>query len=143
MCDLFGEFLWGKFFYLSGIISLAWVTLYRLGDPSVFSHTAPAITIPLYHNTAVSHERTGVGVPPPEPSPHVAQGAVRRAHAGGAAACCSAMGANAGAAALDLIRPAVGTGAVCYGQAGDGELDAVDGGAGHRVGCGVLWNSTG
>jgi hypothetical protein len=32
---------------------------------------------------------------------------------------------------------------VCHGQAGDGELDAVDGGGGHRVGCGVLWNSTG
>ena len=48
------------------------------------------------------------------------------------------MGANAGAAALDLVRPAVGTGAVCHGQAGDGELDAVDGGAGHRVRCGCL-----
>jgi hypothetical protein len=29
------------------------------------------------------------------------------------------------------------------GQAGDGELDAVDGGGGHRVRCGLLWNSTG
>ena len=72
-----------------------------------------------------------MGVPPPELSPHVAQGAVRRAHAGGAAACCSAMGANAGAAALDLIRPAVGAGTVRHGQAGDGELDSVDGG-GHQ-----------
>ena len=27
-----------------------------------------------------------------------------------------------------------------HGQAGDGELDAVDGGGGHRVRCGVLWN---
>ena len=81
-----------------------------------------------------------MGVPPPELSPHVAQGAVRRAHAGGAAACCSAVSANAGAAAFDLIRPAVGTGAVRHGQAGDGELDAVDGGAGHRVRCGLLWN---
>lgn len=73
---------------------------------------------------------------PPVPSLHVAQGAVGGAHAGGAAACCSAVSANAGAAAFDLIRPAVGTGAVRHGQAGDGELDAVDGGAGHgRLRC--------
>ena len=51
------------------------------------------------------------------------------------------MGANAGAAALDAIRPAIGGGTVGNGQAGDGELDAVDGGgAGHRVRCGLLWN---
>jgi len=74
-----------------------------------------------------------VGVPPPEPSPYVTQGAVGGAHPGGAAACCSAVSANAGAAAFDLVCPAVGTGTVCHGQAGDGELDAVDGGAGHRV----------
>ena len=84
----------------------------------------------------------GGGVPP-VPSLHVAQGAVGGAHAGGAAACCSAVSANAGAAALDLVCPAVGTGAMGNGQAGDGELDAVDGGGGHRVRCGLLWNSTG
>ena len=79
-------------------------------------------------------------MPPPELSLHVAQGAGGGAHAGAAAACCSAMGANAGAAALDAICPAEGSGTVCHGQAGDGELDAVDGGAGHRVRCGLLWN---
>jgi len=72
-----------------------------------------------------------VSVPPPELSLHVAQGAVRGAHAGGAAACCSAVSANAGAAALDLVRPAVGAGAMSNGQADDRELGAVDGG--HRV----------
>jgi len=51
--------------------------------------------------------------------------------------------ANAGAAALDLICPAVSTGAMGNGQAGDGELDAVDGGGGHQVRCGVLQNYTG
>jgi hypothetical protein len=50
------------------------------------------------------------------------------------------VGANAGAAALDLVRPTEGAGTVRHGQAGDGELDAVDGGGGHRVRCGVLWN---
>lgn len=80
-------------------------------------------------------------MPPPELSPHVGQGAVRGTHAGAAAACRSAMGANAGAAALDAIRPAIGGGTVGNGQAGDGELDAVNGGgAGHRVRCGLLWN---
>ena len=53
------------------------------------------------------------------------------------------MSANAGAAALDLICPAVSTGAMGNGQAGDGELDAVDGGGGHQVRCGVLQNYTG
>ena len=42
------------------------------------------------------------------------------------------MGANAGAAALDAICPTEGSGTVCHGQAGDGELDAVDGGGGHQ-----------
>jgi hypothetical protein len=51
------------------------------------------------------------------------------------------MGANAGAAALDAICPAEGSGTVCHGQAGDGELDAVDGGGGHRDAVAVvLWN---
>lgn len=45
------------------------------------------------------------------------------------------MGANAGAAALDTIRPTVGGGAMGNAQAGDLELNAVDGdGAGHRCG---------
>jgi len=81
-----------------------------------------------------------VGVPPPEPSLHVAQGAGGGAHPGGAAACCSTVGANAGAAALDAICPAEGSGTVGNGQAGDAELGAVDGGGGHRLGCGLLWN---
>ena len=50
----------------------------------VFSHTAAAITIPLYDYTAICHERIGGRVPPPELSLHVAQGAVRGAHAGAA-----------------------------------------------------------
>ena len=79
-------------------------------------------------------------MPPPELSPHVAQGAVRGTHAGGAAACCSAVSANASAAAFDPICPTEGSGTVGNGQAGDLKLDAVDGGAGHRVRCGLLWN---
>ena len=79
-----------------------------------------------------------MGVPPPALSLHVAQGAGGGAHAGGAAACCSAMGANAGAAALDAICPTEGGGAMSNGQAGDRELGAVDGGGGHRMRCGVL-----
>jgi len=44
------------------------------------------------------------------------------------------MGPNAGAAASDPIRPTVGGDAMCHGQAGDLELNAVDGEGGHEVG---------
>jgi len=46
------------------------------------------------------------------------------------------MSADSGAATLDAIRPTVGAGAMSNGQAGDLKLNAVDGGGGHRVGCG-------
>jgi len=44
------------------------------------------------------------------------------------------MGPNAGAAAPDPIRPTVRGDAMGNGQAGDLELNAVDGEGGHRVG---------
>ena len=69
----------------------------------------------------------------PVGSLYVAQGAGGGAHAGGAAASGTTVSADPGAATLDLVCPAVGTGAVRHGQAGDRELDAVDGGGGgHR-----------
>jgi len=43
------------------------------------------------------------------------------------------MGPNAGAAAPDPIRPTVGSDAMGNGQAGDLELNAVDGEGGHEV----------
>ena len=41
------------------------------------------------------------------------------------------MGADAGAAAFDAIRPAIGGSAMSDGEAGDLELNAVDGCGGH------------
>ena len=65
---------------------------------------------------------------------NVAQGACLRGHRGAPAACSAAMGADPAAAALDTIRPAVGLRTMGNGQAGDLELNAVDGG-GHGCGC--------
>lgn len=73
----------------------------------------------------------GAGVPPHELSPHVAKGAVSGAHAGAAAASGAAMSPNAGAPSLDAISPAEGGCTVRNGQAGDGELNAIDGSGGH------------
>jgi len=67
------------------------------------------------------------------PSTNVRQGAVGGAHTGGTAASGTTMGPNAGAAALDPIRPTVGGDAMGNGQAGDLELNAVDGESGHEV----------
>lgn len=67
-------------------------------------------------------------------SAHVAQGAVLGAHAGAMRSRSAAMGADAGAAAFDAIRPAIGGSAMSDGEAGDLELNAVDGG-GHGCGC--------
>ena len=68
------------------------------------------------------------------PSTNVRQGAVGGAHTGGTAASGTTMGPNAGAAAPDPIRPTVGGNAMRHGQAGDLELNAVDGEGGHGVG---------
>jgi len=67
------------------------------------------------------------------PSTNVRQGAVGGAHTGGTATSGTTVGPNAGAAAPDPIRPTVGGDAMSNGQAGDLELNAVDGEGGHRV----------
>ena len=41
------------------MIELANARLYSLRGPIVFRHTAPAITIPLYHNTAAATNERG------------------------------------------------------------------------------------
>lgn len=72
---------------------------------------------------------------PPTRSPHVCQGRVGGGHPSATGTSGAAVGPNAGAAALDTIRPTVGGGAVSRAEAGDLELNAVDGeGVGHGVG---------
>ena len=83
--------------------------------------------------SAIVVGRWGTRQGAPVGSLHIAQGAVGGTHAGGTAASGTTVSADPGAATLDLVCPAVGAGAVCHGKAGDGELNAVDGGGGHRV----------
>lgn len=73
-------------------------------------------------------------MPPPELSLHVAQGAGGGTHASAPAASSTSVSPNAGAASLDTIRPTEGSSAMGNGQAGDGELNAVDG-DGHGFRC--------
>ena len=68
-------------------------------------------------------------------SAHVAQGACLGGHAGATGTSSTAMSADPGAAAFDAIRPAIGGSAMGDGQAGNLELNAVDGCGGHGVRC--------
>jgi len=61
-------------------------------------------------------------------SAHVGKGAVRGAHAGAMRTSGAAMGPNAGAAALDTIRPTVGAGTMRGGQAAEDQITSGDGG---------------
>ena len=117
---LWANFLCEKNFDFRCNIVLAWVTLYRLGDPLVFSH-APRATAAPPRGHCCGHERMA--------SAHVCQGACLGALVHGAGTCPSA---NAGGSAFDAGSPAVRFAAVGNGQAGNLELNAVDS-------CGVHW----
>jgi hypothetical protein len=83
---------------------------------------------PCYSRTAGTayHERPGR-------STHVAQCRRHGALINAARPCA---GTNAGAAPFDAVSPTECRRTVSDGQAGDLELNAVDGGGGHQVGCG-------
>ena len=66
-------------------------------------------------------------------SAHVAQGARLSGHRGATGTSSAAVSADPGAAALDTVCPTVALSTVSDGQAGDLELNAVDGGGGHWV----------
>ena len=68
-------------------------------------------------------------------SAHVAQGARLSGHGGATGTSGAAVGPNAGGSAFDAIRPAIGGSAMSDGQAGDLELNAVDGCGCHGCGC--------
>ena len=67
-------------------------------------------------------------------SAHVCQGACLGAHGSATGTSSTAVGTNAGGSALDAIRPTVGGSAMGDGQAGNLELNAVDGGGAHGWG---------
>ena len=70
------------------------------------------------------------------PSAHVLQGACLGAHGSATGSSSTAVSANAGGSTFDAIRPTIGGSAMGDRQAGDLELNAVDGGGGrHRVRC--------
>jgi len=70
-------------------------------------------------------------------STNVRQCAIRGAHAGAMRSCSAAMSADPAAAAFDPIRPTVSGTAMSGPQAGDRELNAVDGESGGHGGGGV------
>jgi len=61
------------------------------------------------------------------PSAHVLQGACLGAHGSATGSSSTAVSANAGGSAFDAIRPTIGGSAMGDRQAGDLELNAVDG----------------
>ena len=74
-------------------------------------------------------------------SAHICQGVRLGSHGGAPAACCAAMGANAGGSALNAVCPAVRFAAMSGGQAAEFQRSLSDGGiqfgSGHRSGLSV------
>ena len=67
------------------------------------------------------------------PSAHVLQGACLGAHGSATGSSSTAVSANAGGSTFDAICPTIGGSAMGDGQAGNLELNAVDGCGGHGV----------